>query len=143
MPADIGNDRSALQAGFLFILPRIELHARISFRSVKCPDKQQDYVQEACSLAWKWFVRLTQRGKDPTGFVSVIANYAVRAVKSGRRVCGQEKAKDAMSPLAQQRHGFTVESLPPSTSRSHEQLYSTPHGQRLMDAVEERLRDNT
>jgi hypothetical protein len=66
-----------------------------------------------------------------------------KAVKCGRRLCGQEKAKDAMSPLAQQRHGFRVESLPISTRTRYEDLYGLIAGQRHLDAYEERLSDNT
>jgi hypothetical protein len=58
-------------------------------------------------------------------------------------VTGTERAKDVMSPAAQQRHGFTVESLPMSTRNSLENVYAKPHGQREMDAMEERLHDNT
>jgi hypothetical protein len=48
-----------------------------------------------------------------------------------------------MSPLAQQQHNFTVESLPASTSRPHENLCGAVSGQRYLDTFEERLRDNT
>jgi hypothetical protein len=48
-----------------------------------------------------------------------------------------------LSPLAQQRHTFRVGSLPTTTRSPHEQLYAHPHGQALLDAFEERLRDNT
>ena len=41
-----------------------------------------------------------------------MAAYATRAVKSGRRLCGQEKSKDVLSPLAQARCGFTVSPFP-------------------------------
>ena len=50
---------------------------------------------------------------------------------------------DVLSPLAQARHGFRVEHLPPSTRSPHEHLYAEPRGQALLDAFEERLRDNT
>ena len=63
-------------------------------------------------LCWKWWLRLIDRGKNPAKFVSVLASFAARAVRSGRRVCGQERAKDALSTVAQQRHSFTVSSLP-------------------------------
>ena len=48
-----------------------------------------------------------------------------------------------LSPIAQQRHTFHVGSLPTTTRSPHEQLYADPHGQALLDAFEERLRDNT
>jgi hypothetical protein len=42
------------------------------------------------------------------GFVSLVA----QAVQSGRRVCGQERAREVLRTVAPQRYGFTVESLP-------------------------------
>jgi DNA-directed RNA polymerase sigma subunit (sigma70/sigma32) len=72
-------------------------------------------------------------------FVFLVA----RAVKSGRKVCGQEKARDVLSPLAQQRQGFKVESLPTSIRTPRDHLYSSPLGQERQDAFEDRLRDNT
>jgi hypothetical protein len=55
---------------------------------------------------------LTRRGKDASRFVAAFADYAARAAKNGRRLCGQEKANDVLSPLAQQRRGFAVQPLP-------------------------------
>jgi hypothetical protein len=132
-----------LHATFLAILPRIELHGQIYFRHVKCPDRKEEVLAEMRGLAWKWYVRLHQRGKDPTAFVSAIATYAAKAVHSGRRDCGHEKAKDVLSPVAQRRGGFNVESLPQSTSTSHDRLYGLPFGQEMLDGFEERLHDNT
>jgi hypothetical protein len=73
----------------------------------------------------------------------VFAFLVAKAVKSGRRVCGMEKAKDVLSEVAQRHHSFTVEALPSSTSATFDTLYAAPHGQALQDAWEERLRDNT
>jgi hypothetical protein len=86
---------------------------------------------------------LEKKGKDLALFVSALGAYAVRAVRCGRRLCGQEKAKDVMSPLAQQKYGFRVERLPISTATPHENLYGEMDGQRQLDEYEERLRDNT
>lgn len=105
-------DNASTHARFQTILPRIETHARVYFRRVPCPHKKADYVAEAVALAWKWFLRLEERGKDATRFPSVLATFAARAVKCGRRVCGQLKPKDALSEIAQQRHGFAVGKLP-------------------------------
>jgi hypothetical protein len=137
------GQQQAVQARFLDILPRIELHATIYFRDVKCPNKREDYIQETRSLAWLYFSRAVEQGKNPLSFVSQIATYAARHARNGRHVCGQEKSRDALSPLAQRCRGFTVQSLPTSTTQPREQLYANPHGQRLMDALEERLQDNT
>ena len=107
-----GTGPVSLQARFLNILPRIERHGRCYFRHVKCPHRREELLAEMRGLAWLWFVRLAGRGKDVTGFVSALAGYAARAAHSGRRVCGQERTKDVLSPVARRRHGFVVSALP-------------------------------
>jgi hypothetical protein len=59
-----------------------------------------------------------------------LAGYATRAVRSGRRLCGPEKARDVLSPRAQQRHPFTICRLP-------------DHSGRNGSALEEALQDNS
>jgi len=122
--------RCGTHARFLTILPRIETHARIYFRKVPCPHRKADYIAEAVALAWKWFLRLEECDKDATRFPSVLATFAARAVRSGRRVCGQLKSRDVLSEAAQQRHGFSVGKLPE---------FSTLNG----NPLEEALLDNT
>jgi hypothetical protein len=132
----------ALHAAFLTILPRIQLHGEISFRGMKCPESRSEAVAETVALAWKWFTRMAQKGKDATQFPAALATFAARAVQSGRRLCGQEKARDVLSPRAQKRHGFQVEPLPAST-RSPRERRSAPGGQKEQDVFEQRLADNT
>jgi hypothetical protein len=111
-----------LQAAFLSILPRIETHARVYFRHERCPDKKADRIAETIAVSWKWFVRLAEQGKDATQFPSVLASFAVRAVKCGRRVCGMHKAKDVMNEQTQQRRGFCVGKLPDFSTLSENPL---------------------
>jgi hypothetical protein len=132
-----------LHARFLSLLPRIEQHGRIYFRGLKCPHRKAEALAEVRALAWQWFLRVAQQGRDAGEFVTALATFAARAVNSGRRLCGMEKARDVLSPVAQQRHRFAVEQLPASTATSHEALHGDVHGQRQQDAFEERLRDNT
>ena len=132
-----------LHQQFLALLPRIELHARITFRGVRCPAQREDAIAETVALAWKWHVRLAERGKDVMQFPAAFAALAARAVRSGRRACGHERSRDVLSAVVQRKHGFRVEHLPASTRSPHEHLYATPHGQALLDAYEERLRGNT
>jgi hypothetical protein len=101
-----------VRAKITTILPQIETHARIYFRHVRCPHRKADLIAETVALCWKWFVRLADRGRDATRFPSALATFAARAVKGGRRVCRQLKAKDVFSERAQQRHGFLVSKLP-------------------------------
>jgi hypothetical protein len=119
----------ALHAAFLSILPRIEAYARFYFRGAR-PTRRADLVAEVVALAWKWFARLAERGMDGCRFAPTLARFAARAVRCGRRVCGQEKDQDALSPLAQMRRCFVVSTLPE---------FSTLSGNPLAEA----LQDNT
>ena len=107
----------SLHAGFLSLLPRVQLHAAIFFRHLRCPHQKEDAVAETVALAWAWYRRLVEKGQDPALFVTTLASYAARHVRSGRKLCGQEAGKDALSPVAQRRHGFTVSRLPDYTTR--------------------------
>lgn len=132
-----------LHARFVELLPRIERHGRTVFRHLKCPATRADAIQEMLALAWKWFLRLTERGKNAAEFLAAFTRFLARAVRSGRRLIGMEKAKDVMCSQAQRRHGFKLESLSAPSVASYHDLYSAVHGQRQHDAFEERLRDNT
>jgi hypothetical protein len=123
-------DPEALHAGFRALLPRLQLHAQVAFRDVKCPHRKADCIAEALALAWGWYVRLVQRGKDPAQFPSALATFAARAVRSGRHLVGQEAGQDVLAPLAQRRHAFVVGSLP---------HHSTLQG----NVWDEALQDNT
>ena len=120
-----------LHTAFLTLLPKIESHARIFFRDVRCPGKKSDRIAETIALAWSWFRKLARRGKDATAFPGVLASLAARHVRSGRRLCGQEPCRDAMSAIAQQRHSFVVEKLPD---------YSTLNGTPLEEALQDNRR---
>lgn len=102
---DLHND-------FLAILPRIETHARIVFRHVACQDTKADLIQESVALAWMWFKRLREKGKNPAEFPSALATYAARAVSSGRQLCGQQSSRDVLSRLARRKRQFSVSTLP-------------------------------
>jgi len=131
-----------LHARFLLLLPRIERHGRVYFRHLR-PHQKDEVFQEMRSLAWLWFLRLAQRGKDVNNFLTAFTDFLVRAVGNGRRILGKEKAKDPMCVMTQKRRGFRVVSLPAEIRASHESLYGTVHGQQKHNALEEHLCDNT
>src|SRR5262249_54759421 len=108
----------------------IELHARIAFRHLTCPDQRSDAIAEVIALAWAWFVRLARRGKDASPFVVALARFAARRVRPGRKLCGVENGKDVLAGRTQGRYAFTVGTLP-----TYSTLEGTPY--------EEALRDNT
>jgi hypothetical protein len=92
------------------VLPAVERHARYAFRYLS-RDEREEKVAECAAVAWAWFVRLSERGKDAANFASVIGEHAARHVKGGRYVDGIESGKDVLSPRAQKRHGIKVERL--------------------------------
>jgi hypothetical protein len=102
-----------LQAGFLaLILPRVLAHCRVDFRHQHSADRRAEWAAEAAALAWLWYVRLAAQGRDVAAFPSALASFAARAARCGRRLCGQDDAKDVLSPVARRRHGFAVGRLP-------------------------------
>jgi hypothetical protein len=118
-----------LHAAFLGILPRLEAHARATFRRVRCPHRRDDHVAEAVALAWHWFVRLARQGKDAARFPMALADFASRAVRNGRRLAGAEASKDVLSSSARRRHGFAV-------------LRLVEHSAQTDGTIGEALRDN-
>jgi hypothetical protein len=111
-----------------FVLPRVQAHGRVYFRHLKSSERKEDAVQEMVALAWGWVIRLARRGRDATRFPTALATFAACAVGSGRRLCGQERAKDVLSPRAQRRHGFAVSRLP-----EVETLSTNPFAEALAD----------
>jgi len=104
--------RKSVHAAFLRILPRIVVHANFCFRGERNAERREEAVAETVALAWKWYLDLVKRGKDVTRFESTFANFVARAVRSGRRICGQLASGDIMSPFTQRRHQFAVHRLP-------------------------------
>jgi hypothetical protein len=94
------------------VLPRVLSHGRMCFHSIKCPHRREAAIQDMIGLAWTWHLRLAEKGEDATHFPTALASYAARAVRSASRVAGQERAKDVLSPVGQQRYHFFVGKLP-------------------------------
>ena len=94
------------------VLPRLASHAAVCLRDVRCPHERAELLAELLALGGAWFVRLKHLGKEPERFPTALATFAGRAVRCDRRLCGQLKAKDVLSPVAQRRHGFGVQPLP-------------------------------
>jgi len=130
LPTRSGPSLASLQAHFLAVLPRIEQHARVYFRHLRCSHARADAIAETIALCWAWYLRAIRQGKDVHEFISALATYAVRHVRRGRKLCGQERAKDALSPSAQTRHSFTVSKFPDGSNLNG-------------NVFDEALRDNT
>jgi hypothetical protein len=131
-----------LQARFQKIMPTIDSYAAFAHQYCPCHDRRADLTQEMRAVCWKWLLRLANKGIDASRFGAVLAYRAAQHVRNHRRLTGQEKASDVLSPRAQARHGFKLEGLDSSMAGSYETLFGVT-GQRRLDEIEERLHDNT
>jgi hypothetical protein len=119
---------------FLPLRTKVERHAKFVCRNLPAADRD-DFVSESVASAFQSFVRLKAHGKTPTDFPSRMAAYAVLVVMDGRHI----SSSDALSPRAQRRHGFRVESL----NVSSDERKPGPNELRHADAIGDSLRDNT
>src|SRR3954451_16258082 len=81
---------------FLPLLPGVATHARLRFRGLN-PADREEAVADAVAQAFVWFVRLKERGKEPSCFPVALAKYAALAVRCGRHVGRQLATRDALS----------------------------------------------
>ena len=101
----------AWQADFLdHLLPKVKNQVRVRFRDLPRVEREEAEA-ETVAIAVILFVRLVERGKNPSAFAVRIAKIAVLRVKEGRVVGTGERSRDVMSRLARQRRGFHVASL--------------------------------
>jgi hypothetical protein len=110
-----------LQDEFEELLPRITMYLRSVFRFTRCESQRNDFIAEGVALCWKWFCRLKQQGKEPATFTTTLARYAVRAVRSGRTVCGQQKSRDVLSLTAKIQCGVSVVQFAARVPHAHQQ----------------------
>jgi hypothetical protein len=126
-PTDPAPSLHALHTIFLaLVLPKVLSHGRVYFRYVSA-ERKEECIAEMVALAWKWHLRLAQRGKDAAQYPTAIAKFAARAVRSGRRLAGTADAKDVLSPLAQRRKGFAVCKLPDCSTLDGSPLHEALH----------------
>jgi hypothetical protein len=119
------------------VLPKVVSHGRVSFRHLRSADRKEEAVAEMVALAWAWHLRLAERGKDATRFPTALATFAARAVRSGRRLAGMDRANDVLSPLAQWRQGFAVCKLPDSSTLDGSPLAEALHDNTQSPVVEQ------
>jgi hypothetical protein len=95
-------------ARFLAMLPDIRKRAEKAFRRVNANDREE-LVAEVIGQAFCAYRRLVERGKESVAYATPLANYAVKHLRCGRRLCGQESAGDVSSYFCQR---TPLESIP-------------------------------
>ncbi|HVC98992.1 MAG TPA: hypothetical protein VND64_35335 [Pirellulales bacterium] len=102
--------KPAWHAPFLDMLPEIRSQINFAFRGFT-PESREDAVHESLALALAAFVRLFELGKSDIAYPSVLADYAARHYRAGRRVGSRLNRNDLLSERAQKYHGIVVERL--------------------------------
>lgn len=82
------------------MLPQIQLMASYAFRD-KDPELREELAAEVVARAYVAFVRLAEQGRADIGYARPLAMYAVRQVKSGRRIGTKLNIRDVSSQHAQ------------------------------------------
>ncbi len=100
----------ACQNRFLEMLPQIRDQARITFRAEK-PEAKEELIAEVVANAYVAFVRLVERGKVDLVYPTPLAQYAIRQIRSGRRVGCRLNVRDVSSRHAQLAKGIRIQQL--------------------------------
>ena len=95
---------------FLELLPTIQEQAHHAFRC-EPPERQEEMIAEVVANAFVAFVRLVDRGLGDVVYPTPLARFAVRQVRSGRKVGGCLNVNDVSSGYAQKSKGFVLQSL--------------------------------
>ena len=100
----------SLQEEFLNLLPSIRTQARLAFRKEK-PELREELIAEVIANCFVAFARLIDRGLDEVIYATPLTNFAIKQVRSGRKVGGSLNVNDVSSRYSQQTKGFVVEEL--------------------------------
>ncbi len=110
-------NHQAAAPDFLDMLPTIRRVASYAFRHARRAVREE-LLAEVVANAFAAFRRLVERGKAALAHASVLAKFAVRQVRVGRRVGAKLSVLDVLSRHAQRVKGFSVESLGDRKPRS-------------------------
>jgi hypothetical protein len=93
------------QNAFLMILPRIQSQAWLAFQGLSF-DLKQELQSEVVAHCWKSFSRLFELGRHEDVPPMTLARFAIRAVRSGRRIGASLNINDVSSLYCQNRMGI-------------------------------------
>ena len=110
------ESRPVAEHDFLEMLPTIHGAASYAFRHLRRAVRE-DLIAEVIANAFAAFRRLIERGRAALAYPTVLAKYAIKQVREGRRVGCKRSVLDVLSPYAQRRKGFSVQQLTGTTKR--------------------------
>lgn len=127
------NSVPAWHESFLALLPTIVRHARHTFRHLSSEAKQ-DAVQEVIANCLVAYVRLAERDKLDIVYPGVLARFAIKQYRAGRRVGTSQCAHDVYSQQARQRSGYTIHHIGRPGSKAHDWREQLVDSQRITPA---------
>ncbi|HEX3655950.1 MAG TPA: hypothetical protein VHV55_09095 [Pirellulales bacterium] len=92
------------------MLPQIRKQAQFAFRGTR-PEHKEELVAEVIANSYSAYARLVERGKEDIAHAVPLSRFAIRQVRSGRRVGGRLNIRDITSYYAQAARGIAVERL--------------------------------
>lgn len=95
---------------FLEMLPSIRKYARSAFGHLDI-ESRDDAIAEVVANATVAFARLVELQKVDLAYPSVLARYGIAQYRDGRRIGNHLRIGEVLSPYAQRRKRFVVESL--------------------------------
>ena len=103
------SDRHApsWHAAFIDMLPDIVHFARRLLQTLP-PEVREDAIADVVANCTVAYARLVERGKENLAYPTVLAMYAVRRYRDGRRVGKRGNVRDVYDQHAQARGGFQV-----------------------------------
>jgi hypothetical protein len=99
-------------------VPGLQAHAHFRFR-FRRPADREDAVADTIAHGFAAFVRLRQRGKEPTSFPGAFAKFIILDVSKGRAVGGRLNNRDVLAEPNRRRDQFTVFRLGSQTQDDH------------------------
>jgi hypothetical protein len=101
---------STHQDRFLEMLPLIHEQASHAFRR-ELPERREELVAAVIANCWVAFVRLVDRGFVDVVYPTPLARFAIKQVRTGRRVGTKLNVLDISSKYCQRTKGVTLERL--------------------------------
>jgi hypothetical protein len=106
----LADETESVNQRFLALLPQIQRQAQIALRGLR-PEARDELTQEVTANAFCAFVQLVRRGRATLAYPTPLTDYAIRQIRSGRRVGCRLNVNDVLSGYAQRRKAFRVERL--------------------------------
>ena len=88
------------QQKFVELLPLIRSQAHVAFRCEPF-ERRRELVAEVVANCWVAFVRLVERGLESIVYATPLTQFAIKQVRSGRRVGTKLNVRDVTSEYCQ------------------------------------------